>query len=66
MDQRDTALSRASIDKVLADEGASPRRFDPWWVYNRGSGRDVEIIYPAFTRRIEQLPAIDVANWRKR
>ena len=66
MDQRDTARSRASIDKVLAAERASEKAFDPWWVYNRGSGRDVEIIYPAFTRRIEQLPAIDLTNWRKR
>ena len=66
MDLGDTARTRASIDRVLTAEGPSPNRFDPGWVYHRGSGRDVETIYPAFTQRIQQLPAIDLANWRTR
>jgi hypothetical protein len=54
------------VEHVLAAAGQADTRFDPWWLYYRGSGRDAEAAYGEFASRMKQIPLGTADMWSVR
>ena len=45
--------ARSSLERVFAARASADGGFDPWWLYHRCSGRDVDAVMGAFAMRID-------------
>lgn len=64
--QGDTKTAGAAVEHVLAAAGQADARFDPWWLYYRGSGRNAEAAYGEFASRMKQIPLGTADMWSVR
>jgi hypothetical protein len=51
---------------VLALPQEADAHVDPWWWYSRGSGRNADAVYSAFTARMKQLSLEGSVLWKQR
>ena len=65
-EQGNISAARDALERALAPVEAAMDRFDPWWVYLRGHGRNLDSVHEIFAARIQALPAVDPDRWRER
>jgi tetratricopeptide (TPR) repeat protein len=65
-EQGNITEAREALDRALAPGNAAMDRFDPWWVYLRGEGRNIDSVHELFAARIQALPEVEPDRWRGR
>ena len=48
----DDAAARSALERVLGSRASADGGFDPWWLYHRCSGRDMDTVMAAYAARI--------------